>query len=152
MNGIGERIAVLLSGMRFGKFVSVGTLGALCDNSVLALGLMFGIPPGIAKIAGAEVAILVMFGFNERWTFEGEGENGLRQFIRRLFTSNVVRLGGVLIATAVFLLVYRYVDVQLLIAGRDLWFLVANGCGILSGLFVNYALESTLTWRVYSQP
>jgi putative flippase GtrA len=150
MNRISTRVATLLSGVRFGKFVSVGTLGALCDNAVLALGLALGVAPELAKLAGAEVAILVMFGLNERWTFEDEGEHGLKPLVRRLLTSNVVRLGGVLVATVVFSFLYRHVDVQVLIAGRDLWFLVANGCGILSGLLVNYALESTLTWRVHS--
>lgn len=149
MNGISTRVATILSGVRFGKFVSVGTLGALCDNAVLALGLALGVTPELAKLAGAEVAILVMFGFNERWTFENEGEHGPKPLARRLLTSNVVRLGGVLVATLVFSFLYRYADVQIIIAGRDLWFLVANGCGILAGLFVNYALESTLTWRVY---
>jgi putative flippase GtrA len=134
--------------VRFGKFVSVGALGAVCDNTILALGLAFGVTPEIAKLAGAEAAILVMFGFNEHWTFAGEGEHGLKPLIRRLFTSNAVRLGGVLVATAVFSLVYRHIDVQVLIAGWDLWFLVANGCGILAGLLVNYTLESTLTWSV----
>jgi putative flippase GtrA len=143
MSGIGTLLP-----MRFGKFVSVGALGALCDNTILATGLMLGVTPEIAKLAGAETAILVMFGFNERWTFADEGKPGLKPLIQRLLTSNIIRLGGVLVATGVFSLVYRHIDVQVLLAGWDLWFLVANGCGILAGLFVNYTLESTLTWSV----
>lgn len=147
-SAINERIRAHLLGLRFGQFVSVGVLGAICDNAVLALGLSLGMTPELAKIAGAETAILIMFWINEHWTFADEGERGLFPITRRLLTSNVVRLGGVLVATIVFSVVYRQVNIDILIGGRNVWFLVANGCGILSGLFVNYALESVVTWRV----
>ncbi|WP_248908564.1 GtrA family protein [Halocatena marina] len=147
MSTISERIRARLVSIRFGQFASVGVVGAICDNLVLALGLSFEMTPELAKIAGAETAIIVMFWINEHWTFGEEGKEGIRPLIRRLLTSNVVRLGGVLVATVIFSVVYRQIDVRISLVDWDVWFLVANGCGIIAGLVVNYILESTVTWR-----
>ncbi|WP_254545684.1 GtrA family protein [Halomarina pelagica] len=147
--GLGARIESLLSWVRVGRFLSVGAVGAVCDNAVLALlSLGFDVTPEVAKLVGAETAILLMFVLNERWTFAGAGDATTTAVLRRLLTSNLVRLGGVLVAVAVFSLVLRSVPIQLLVFGVDVWLIVANGVGILVGMVVNYVLESTLTWRV----
>lgn len=142
------RIGELASGIRFGQFASVGALGAACDNGVL-LGLTaLGVVPVAAKLVGAETAIIVMFAVNERWTFAAEGRPGLRALGRRFLTSNVVRVGGVVVATIVFAFLIRFVPLSFPLGGTDLWYLGANLIGIGVGVVVNYIAEGLFTWRV----
>jgi putative flippase GtrA len=133
---------------RFGQFVSVGAVGAVFDlttSSVLTAGL--GVPPEIAKLVGAEVAILVMFVVNERWTFAGHGDEGVGATLRRLLKSNLVRSGGVAVQVGIVAGLTR-LPIALSAFGVDLWelatFPIAIGCSLL----LNYVLESLFTWRV----
>jgi putative flippase GtrA len=143
-----ERLDELLSGVRFGRFVSVGAVGAVVDNlTLLALASGAGVYRGAAKLAGAELAIVVMFLINERWTFAEEGAVGRRPAVRRFLRSNLVRAGGVLVATAVFVVVSGLAPPVPWLP-EPVWLTVANGCGILVGLVVNYVAESLFTWRV----
>ena len=146
----GERADSLLSGVRFGKFVSVGAIGAVSDNTVLtALKLGLGVPELWAKAAGIETAILVMFLVNEHWTFSGDGEAGLRPFLRRLGTSHLVRTGGVTVQLVVYWLLTQRLTVELVVAGRDLWFIAASPIAIAAAMSVNYVFESLFTWQVH---
>lgn len=142
------RLSELISGIRFGQFASVGALGALCDNGVLLALTSVGVVPVVAKLVGAETAIIVMFTANERWTFATEGRPGLRALARRFLTSNAVRAGGVLVATAVFAVLIEFVPISIPVAGTDLWYLGANLIGIGVGVIVNYIAEGLFTWRV----
>jgi putative flippase GtrA len=147
----------LVSGVRFGQFASVGALGAVVDTTVtVLLASQFGIFRGAAKLAGAELAIVVMFLVNEHWTFGDHGNEGLRAVTWRFLKSNLVRVGGVLVATGVFVAVSGLPNPFVTYGlpnptplGRfEAWLVVANGVGILAGLAVNYVLESVVTWRL----
>lgn len=140
----------LLSPVRFGKFAGVGAVGAVCDNIVLLTLATAGVTPELAKFIGIEVAIVVMFLLNERWTFSEAGAPGPVAFLRRLGTSNVVRVGGIAVQLVVFSVVYRWLHVEVGLFGVDLWLLVASGAGIACGMVVNYVTESLLTWRVHN--
>ncbi len=149
LDAVGRRTRALASGIRFGQFLSVGVVGAICDNAVL-LGLTsLGVLPVAAKLVGAETAIIVMFAANERWTFAEQGRGGLRALVRRFFTSNLVRAGGVLVATGVFALLVRFQTTSIPVGGTDLWYLGANLVGIGVGFVVNYIAESLFTWQVH---
>lgn len=137
-----RRLGAIVSGTRFGQFLSVGVLGALFDNALLIGFHGFGgISLGSAKLASAEAAILFMFACNERWTFSGWGKNGLNGLARRVVTSNLVRLGGVAVATGVLLVLTKL----------GVWYVLANVVGIGVGALLNYVLESLLTWRVHRE-
>jgi putative flippase GtrA len=163
------RLEALSSGVRFGQFVSVGAVGAVVDTLVLVvLAEGLGLLPELATLVGIETAILVMFAVNERWTFAGEGAPGRGPLLGRLKRSHLVRVAGSLTQFGVFVLVYRglFVAVSLgdiglwgtvvstagldptMLAGLDLWLLVAKGTGIGVGMVVNYVFESLFTWRV----
>jgi putative flippase GtrA len=138
----------LLSGVRFGKFVSVGAVGAVFDLTVSsALILVFGVLAEYAKLVGAEVAIVVMFFINEHWTFSEEGAGGAIPLLGRLARSNLVRVGGVALQ---FLVVrgLRTLDVSIVVAGFDLWQLLPLPIAIVCSMFLNYVLESLFTWRI----
>lgn len=142
----------LLSVLRVSQFLSVGLLGAVVDTAtILVLTTQFGIYRGAAKIVGAELAIVVMFLINEHWTFADEGAVGPKAFGKRLLKSNTVRLGGIAVATIVFIIVSG-MPVALPIGGEPLWLAIANGIGIAAGFLVNYTAESLFTWRVGRPP
>mgnify|MGYP006289113307 FL=1 len=145
-----SRVDALLSGARFGQFVSVGVVGALSDNAVLAtLRLLFGVPELWAKAAGVETAIVVMFLVNEHWTFAGQGASGRIPFFKRLGKSHLVRSGGVAIQLSVYWALVTLVDFEFIVFGTDLWFLVASPIAIAAAMSVNYVFESLFTWEVH---
>ncbi|AEM56360.1 MULTISPECIES: GtrA family protein [Haloarcula] len=146
-----DRFESLVSGVRFGQFVSVGVVGAISDNTVLAvLGLAFGVSDMWAKAAGVETAILVMFLVNEHWTFAGQGDTGRRSFAKRLGKSHLVRSGGVAVQLAVYWLLTQWLTVELVVAGTDLWFIAASPLAIGVAMLVNYVAESIFTWQVHA--
>lgn len=138
----------LLAIDRFGQFLSVGAVGAMFDiatSSVLTAGL--DVSPEIAKLIGAEVAIIVMFTINEHWTFSDHGSVGRMNVLRRFLKSNLVRSGGVAVQVGV-VSVLTGLPIAFFAFGIDLWelatFPIAIGCSLL----LNYVLESLFTWRV----
>jgi putative flippase GtrA len=144
-----EKLEPLLSGVRFGKFVSVGVLGAVSDTIVLAVAtLVVGLPQLWAKAVGIETAILVMFLVNEHWTFAGRGSSGHGALLTRLGKSHLVRIGGVSVQLLVFAGLTQAGSVSLTVAGTDVWFLLASLLAIAVAMSVNYAFESLFTWEV----
>ncbi len=138
-----RQLRYLASTDRMGKFVSVGAIGFVVDNVVLALCYgVFGLSLIVAKLIAAEAAIAVMFALNERWTFAAMGRSSARAVARRFVSSNIVRAGGVLVATTILVVLYEFAGV---------WYLVANVIGIGVGFVVNYTFESLVTWRVHRQ-
>ncbi|MFD1512193.1 GtrA family protein [Halomarina rubra] len=145
------RVDALLSGVRFSKFVSVGAVGAVFDLTVSTLLILqFGVAGEVAKVAGAEVAIVIMFFINEHWTFADEGDAGVLPTLGRLLKSNLVRSGGV----AVQFLVVRTlgtVAITLPLFGVNLWDLIPLPIAIGVSMLINYVLESLVTWQVASE-
>jgi len=140
-------IAALAMPQQLAQFFLVGILGGLLDMGItLALTLEFGVYRGIAKAVGAEASILVMFVLNDYWTFSDVGSGGWRAVARRGVTSNIVRMGGLVTATSVFVVVSGF-DVAMPVGGKGAWLFVANAIGIHVGFVVNYAAETLVTWR-----
>jgi putative flippase GtrA len=143
------RVEALRSRIRFGKFVSVGVVGAACDTAVLVvLTEVFGVLPEVATLVGIETAILVMFAINEHWTFAEEGSEDRRSLLGRMARSHGVRAAGSSTQFAVFVLVFRGIPVRLPVAGIDGWLVVAKATGIGIGMVVNYVFESLFTWQI----
>ena len=143
-----ETVAALTSGVRFGKFVSVGAVGAAFDvTTTTALIVGFGVLGEYAKLVGAEVAIVVMFVINERWTFSELGAPGAVPTATRFLRSNLVRSGGLAVQ---FLIVrgLRRLDLSVVLFGFDLWQLIPIPIAIGASVLLNYVAESLLTWRV----
>ena len=143
-----ETVAALTSGVRFGKFVSVGAVGAVFDvTTTTALIVGFGVLGEYAKLVGAEVAIVVMFAINERWTFSELGTPGAVPTATRFLRSNLVRSGGLAVQ---FLIVrgLRQLDLSVVLFGFDLWQLIPIPIAIGASVLLNYVAESLLTWRV----
>ena len=138
----------LLSGTRFGKFASVGAVGAAFDVTTSTVLRELGVFPELAVFVGIEVAIVVMFLLNDNWTFAEQGAAGVRAALGRLLRSNLVRAGGIAVQLLTFRFFYRVVALELTVAGVDGWFVVSKVAGIGTGMVVNYIAESLVTWRV----
>jgi putative flippase GtrA len=138
----------LLSGKRFGKFASVGVVGAVFDVTTATVLRELGVFPELAVFVGIEVAIVVMFLLNDNWTFAEQGAAGVGAAVRRLLRSNLVRAGGIIVQLATFRFFYRVVAFELTVLDIDGWFVVSKVAGIGTGMVVNYVAESLVTWRV----
>jgi putative flippase GtrA len=157
-----KRFDALVSGVRFGQFVSVGAIGAVFDVTALVLLTeVAGVPAAYANVASIETAILVMFAVNERWTFADEGAADTRSLGRRLARSHLVRAGGSTLQYVLFVGVYYGVSVdgtalagsdpvvETVAASVDLWLVAVKGGAIAVAMLVNYVFESLFTWRVH---
>jgi len=144
-------LSALNSRLRFGKFVSVGVVGAACDTAVLVfLVEVVGLLEEVAVLIGIETAILIMFLINDNWTFAEEGHRDRRSWFGRIARSHAVRSGGVVTQFLTFVVIYRLLFVPLTVFGVDAWLLVAKGSGIALGMLVNYVFESLFTWQVHT--
>jgi len=122
------------------RFLSVGVIGAIFDNVVLVFAVeLVAIAPLPAKVLSAELSIVLMFVINEQWTFAGQGCDGYRKLLRRLITSNIVRVGGLVIGMGILYLLHTQLGV---------WYLLANIFGIGVGFIANSFFESIYTWRI----
>lgn len=135
------RLRALRSRSRFTQFAGVGLVGATVDNVVLfALVELTVLGPVMAKVISWELAIMVIFAINERWTFSSYGEMGVRPLGRRFLRSNAVRFAGFLVTLTVLAILYYQFGV---------WYMAANVIGMGVGFFVNYTCESLYTWKVH---
>lgn len=146
-----ERLKPLVSGAQFGQFVSVGAVGAVTDTAVLAAAtLLFGVSELWGKAAGIEVAVVLMFLLNERWTFTTCGGDGWRSVLTRLGKSHLVRSGGVAVQLGAFWVLTNPYTIQITIGGFDVWFLLASLGSIGIATLINYVLEGLFTWDIES--
>lgn len=144
---IGAALAELATAGRFGRFLSVGAVGAVLDLSVSSALTLVGVSPEYAKLVGAECAIVLMFFINDRWTFSEHGEAGLEATARRLVKSNLVRSGGLAVQFLIVRTLTR-LEVSVTVAGTDVWAFLTFPIAIAVAVVFNYVAESLLTWRV----
>ena len=143
LEAVQMRLRALVDPTRFGQFAGVGFAGAAVDNVVLFLLVELTVlGPVVAKVIAWELAIVVIFVINERWTFANYGQVGPRALGRRFLRSNGVRFGGFLVTLSVL---------AILVYGFDVWYMAANVIGIGVGFFVNYTCESLYTWKVHRE-
>ncbi|UTF52739.1 GtrA family protein [Natronosalvus rutilus] len=137
---LAKNIHSIASAPRFNQFLSVGVAGAIIDNvALLAFVEFISLEPLLSKVIAAEIAIIIMFLINDKWTFSDFGSDNMWSLFRRFAKSNVVRSGGVGVALLTLFVLHNILGV---------WYLAANIVGIGGGFFVNYCAESLFTWRV----
>lgn len=139
----------LLNFSRFSRFATVGIFGAIIDLSISGTLVLWGsLSPVFAKFIGAEVAIIVMFLINDRWTFPGSPTTGWIHGIRRLLKSNMVRGGGIAVQLLV-VFVLTQMAITVWIGDTDIWPVLTMPIAIACGFVVNYTGETLLTWRAH---
>lgn len=144
-----ETIKSLISKERITTFIIVGIVGTCVDLFCTLVSVEFlGLNEIYAAILGAEIAIVVMFLLNNRFTFRSSKDSDIYVDIKRLAKSQSIRFGTSILQICVFILVYRVTYVQIEINGIDMWIIAAKLCGIILAGFANYTFECMFTWKV----
>ncbi|MDI6810115.1 MAG: GtrA family protein [archaeon] len=136
-----DRVAALrMDVLRLIKFSIVGVIGAGINTGFLwVLTDVAGLFYLFSAVVAIEIAILMQFLMNDRWTFKETKTKHIGQFITRIFKSNVWRSGGLAVNVGVLYLLTEYMGV---------YYLLSNIVGIICAFLLNYILESRFTWGV----
>jgi len=126
--------------LRLIKFSIVGAIGAGINTGFLwaftdVAGLFYLYSSAIA----IEIAIIMQFLMNDRWTFKERKTTHLEQFMKRILKSNLWRSGGLAVNIGVLYFLTEYVGV---------YYLLSNIAGIFCAFLLNYLFESRLTWGI----
>jgi dolichol-phosphate mannosyltransferase len=126
--------------VRLIRFSIVGVIGAGINTGFLWLltdliGLFYLFSSAIA----IEIAIIIQFILNDRWTFSERKTKHMKQFLKRILKSNLWRSGGLALNLAILYLLTEY---------ASLYYLISNIFGILCAFILNYVFESRLTWGI----
>jgi putative flippase GtrA len=126
--------------IRLIRFSIVGVIGALINTGLLWLfTYLAGIYYLLSSAIAIEIAILIQFLLNDRWTFKEKKTKGVKQFIVRILKSNLWRSGGLVVNIGILYLLTEYADI---------YYLISNIFGILCAFLWNYLFESRLTWEI----
>lgn len=133
-------LALKKDAIRLVKFSLVGGLGAVINTGLLWLFTdLAGIYYLYSSIVAIEIAIVLQFIMNDRWTFKEQRTTRAGQFITRLLKSNIWRSSGLAVNIGVLYLLTEYAGV---------YYLLSNIAGIFCAFLLNYLLESRFTWGV----
>jgi len=136
-----DRVAALKGDfLRLPKFSIVGAIGAGINTGFLwvftdVAGLFYLYSSAIA----IEIAIILQFLMNDRWTFKEQKTTHVEQFIKRILKSNLWRSGGLAVNIGVLYFLTEYMNV---------YYLLSNIAGIICAFLLNYLFESRLTWGI----
>ena len=137
---VGLLVDKLLHGMvplRFLSFALVGVVGVVVNLLVLQMARAVGVDFGIGQTIGTIVAMVVNFQLNNQLTYRTQRLKGRRVWTGLLLFMLVCGLGAIAnigIATAL------YAE-----NGRSLF---SGAAGAAVGVVWNYAVSSTLVWRI----
>ncbi len=137
-----DRVTALKSDfLRLIKFSIVGSIGAGISTGFLWLftdvaGLYYLYSSAIA----IEIAIILQFLMNDRWTFKERKTTHVEQFVKRIIKSNIWRSGGLAVNIGVLYFLTEHVG---------LYYLRSHIVGIFCAFLLNYLFESRLTWGVH---
>jgi dolichol-phosphate mannosyltransferase len=126
--------------IRLIKFSIVGGIGAGINTGFLWLFTdLAGIYYLYSSVVAIEIAILMQFLMNDRWTFKEQRTTHVAQLMTRILKSNIWRSGGLVVNVGVLYFLTEYADV---------YYLLSNIVGIFCAFLLNYLMESRLTWGV----
>ena len=125
---------------RFGKFATVGAIGAVVDFGVLnLLILVFGFSKFWANTCSFSAAVLSNFVWNRLWTFPESREQGL---LPQMIQFALVSVGGYILNQIIFL----GLDSLVFHVWGTLGYNIAKAIAILVVLFWNYGVNRIWTY------
>ncbi len=124
----------------FLKFATVGFIGYLVNAVGLEIFYRLGLAPNWAAAAGAELAIISNFTFNNIWTFSYKKITGLRAVITKFITFNLTSAGAVVIQFFVVGWGTKLTGDQ----WRQLWLVIAIVFFIVP---YNWLMYNKIIWR-----
>jgi dolichol-phosphate mannosyltransferase len=126
--------------LRLIKFSIVGVIGAGINTWFLWLFTDFaGLYYLYSSVIAIEIAIILQFLMNDRWTFREQKTTHVEQFMKRIIKSNIWRSGGLAINIGVLYFLTEHAGV---------YYLLSNIVGIVCAFLLTYLFESRLTWGV----
>lgn len=129
----------------FLKFLIVGGLGFAINTVALLIGVRLELTPANAGVAGAELAIISNFTFNNLWTFSDRKLSSWQEIPGKFIQFNLLSLGSVVIQ-------YLSLRVGEFIFGLTRykssgWYLLFYIAGVGLGLIWNYFMYSRVIWK-----
>ncbi len=124
----------------FLKFAIVGFIGYIVNALGLELFYHLGFSPGLAAAAGAELAIISNFTWNNLWTFRYKKISGFGNIIKKFFAFNLTSAGAVVIQFVVVGLGTRLTGDQ----WRQIWLVIAIGFFIIP---YNWLIYNKIIWK-----
>ena len=122
------------------KFSIVGAIGAGINMGFLWVLTDFaGLFYLFSCMVAIEIAIIMQFMMNDRWTFKDRKTTHVGQFIKRILKSNLWRSGGSTVNIGILYFLTEYMGV---------YYLLSNIFGIICAFLLNYIFESRLTWHI----
>jgi dolichol-phosphate mannosyltransferase len=133
-------VALKTDFLRLTKFSVVGVIGAVINTWFLWLFTdVAGLYYLYSALIAIEIAIILQFLMNDRWTFKEQKTTHVEQFVKRIIKSNIWRSGGLAVNIGVLYFLTEYMDI---------YYLLSNIVGIICAFLLNYLFESRLTWGV----
>nr|QNO54299.1 hypothetical protein FGBIHFOD_00039 [Methanosarcinales archaeon ANME-1 ERB7] len=122
------------------KFSIVGAIGAGINMGFLWVLTDFaGLFYLFSCMVAIEIAIIMQFMMNDRWTFKDRKTTHVGQFIKRILKSNLWRSGGSTVNIGILYFLTEYMGV---------YYLLSNIFGIICAFLLNYIFESRFTWHI----
>ncbi len=129
---VGKELNILI------KFALVGFSGIIMNTGLLFLFTEYAhIYYIISSAFAIETSILTNFILNERWTFVNR-ECSIQSWWQRLFSYNLLAIGGMVVNMGILFLLTEYVG---------MYYLLANIIGIITAFTWNYVSNRNITWK-----
>jgi putative flippase GtrA len=134
--------------VRLRRFVVVGAVAAGIQTVLLGALVAVGLNYLVGATIAIEVTIILQYVLNNAWTFGERSNDGRRDFLRGLVTTNIVRGSAIPLQLGVLYALVEWVGPLSPLAewAGPLWVLVANGVAILVSGVYRYVLDSRFTW------
>ncbi|EKE21590.1 MAG: hypothetical protein ACD_7C00176G0002 [uncultured bacterium] len=123
----------------FFKYIVVGGVGFITQTIISKLLIIFMINPGIAVSAGAEVAIIFNFLFNNVWTFSHRKITG-KSIFSKFLQFNLVSIGSIIIQGLV-------VGIGTYLFGKSTWFIFMVLAIIFLVIPYSYFVYNRYIWK-----
>ena len=124
----------------FLKFAIVGFVGYVVNAIGLEVFYRLGLPPGWAAAAGAELAIISNFTWNNLWTFSYKKISGILNIVKKFLVFNLTSAGAVIIQFIVVGLGTKFTGDQ----WRQIWLIIAIGFFIIP---YNWLIYNKFIWK-----
>lgn len=125
---------------RFFKFVVIGFIGLTINTIVLKVLVdKFFWQPTTANIAGAELAIISNFIWNNFWTFNDRRINSLTMALKKFLQFNITSVGAIIISTTV-------IAIGIFLFGKTNY-IIYYLLGVAVAMFYNFYIYSKVIWK-----
>ncbi len=128
---------------RIARFCLVGASGTIVNLAVI-IGLVhwFNVSAVPADVAAIETSIISNFLLNHRYTFRFGRHESIRLLLGKLFSYNMIAIGGAAISFAVFIVTFKWIG----------WhYIISDLLGVVIAVSWNYWLSVRVVWKLIDE-